>query len=472
MRTNKNLFSSSVVILILFFSIIQADAQEKKKYNILFIAVDDLNDWVGCYHSNPNVKTPNIDELAKKGMIFTRAYCSAPICNPSRASLLTGVRPSSSGVYNNAQPFRKVLPDAITMPQYFTANGYEVFGAGKIFHLAFNDSASWQFPYTRFTSPGPDSVPVHGVATFDWYPLSNSDEEMADYKSAQMGIEFLQQKHDKPFFLAIGIAKPHLPWYVPKKYFDLYPLSDIKTPKTVPDDTLDLPTVGRRMAAAHGEINKPIDLQQWVVDNKKWEEAVQGYLACISFMDAMVGRLLDELEKSPYNKNTIVVFFGDHGYNLGEKRHWTKAALWESTTRSPLIIIAPDVTKPNSICNRTVNLMDIYPTLITLCDFPKKEGIEATDITPLLKNAGIEWNHPSITTMGKGNHAVRTERWRYIRYNDGGEELYDHDADPNEWNNLAKDPKYTGTIKKLAELLPKTNADPAPLINQATTNNQ
>jgi arylsulfatase A-like enzyme len=466
-RIMPPLFLVLLFILLHYFPF----AQTKQKYNVLFIAVDDLNDWVGVYHSNPNVKTPNIDALAKKGMTFTRAYCSAPICNPSRASLLTGVRPSTSGIYNNAQPFRNALPDAITLPQYFTTNGYEVYGAGKIFHERFYDSASWPVQQDRALLGSPFvllqkyKLPPNGVGVFDWQPLPAPDEEMTDYKIVQAGIDFLKQTHEKPFFLAVGITKPHLPWYVPKKYFDMYPLSKIILPKTIPDDTIDLPEAGKRMAFAHGEISVQGDLHQYVIENKKWEQAVQGYLACISFADVQTGRLIEALEKSSYAKNTIIIFFGDHGFNLGEKRHWTKTALWERTTRVPFIIIAPGITKANSACERTVNLMDIYPTLIDLCSLPKKEGLEAMDITPLLKNPKLQWDHPSVTTMGMGNHSVRTERWRYIKYNDGGEELYDHAIDPNEWHNLAGDKKYAVTIKKLSEWLPKTNAAPAPLVD-------
>jgi len=468
----KTILKITALVFILFIHQNKISGQKTSSPNVLFIAVDDLNDWIGPLDGYKGVKTPNIDKLAKQGINFIRAYCSAPLCNPSRASLLTGVRPFSSGVYNNGQPLRKALPDVITLPQYFTANGYEVFGAGKIFHEAFYDTVSWPSPFPRQTSPTPSTTPVNGVATFDWSPLLNDDSAMADYKIVQAGINFLNAKHSKPFFLAIGIMKPHLSWYVPKKYFDLYPLSEIKLPKTIDDDSTDLPNLGRRMASGHGEVRYNGDLQQFVIENKKWEQAVQGYLASISFADAQLGRLLDAFEKSVYAKNTIIVFFGDHGYNLGEKRHWTKAALWESTTHSPLIISAPGITKPGSTCGRTVSLMDIYPTLITLCNFPKKEGIEATDITPLLKNPRLEWDHPSVTTMGKGNHAVRTERWRYIRYDDGGEELYDHYVDPYEWNNLAKDPKHAETIKKLAEWLPKTDANPAPRMDASASNNQ
>lgn len=465
MLSNKNLWSSLAVILILFFSSFHVVAQEKKRYNVLFIAVDDLNDWIGPLDGYKGVKTPNIDKLAKQGMNFTRAYCAAPICNPSRTALLTGVRPSTSGVYQNWEPWRRALPNAVTLPQYFIANGYEVVGVSKIFHDSYNDSASWQKYYPQLRQLTPEKTPVNGFGNFDWGPLQAKDEDMADYKHVQRGIDFLQETHDKPFFLAIGIKRPHLSWWVPQKYFDLYPLSTIITPKVIVGDLDDVPAKGLSIAHAipMEELNaatRNMWDHKFIIENDKWTQAVQGYLACISFADAMVGRLLDALEQSTYKKNTIIVFFGDHGWHLGEKEHWRKFALWEEATRVPFIIVAPGIAKPNSVCERTVNLMDIYPTLLSLCDLPSKEGLEAVDILPLLRNPKLPWDHPAITTYGKGNHAVRTERWRYIEYNDKTKELYDHDADPYEWKNLASDPKYANTIKKLASWLPKINAEP------------
>jgi arylsulfatase A-like enzyme len=452
MPTNKNLFSSLIAMLILFFFSLHAAAQEKKKYNVLFIAVDDLNDWIGPLDGYKGVKTPNIDKLAKQGMNFTRAYCPAPICNPSRTALLTGVRPSTSGVYQNWEPWRRALPNAVTLPQYFMASGYEVVGVSKIFHDSFNDSASWQQYYPQQRQLTPEKPPINGFGNFDWGPLQVKDEDMADYKHVQRGIDFLKEIHDKPFFLAIGIKRPHLSWWVPQKYFDLYPLSTIITPKVIASDLDDVPAKGLSIAHAIPieELNastRNMWDHKFIVENDKWKQAVQGYLACISFADAMIGRLLDALEQSPYKKNTIIVFFGDHGWHLGEKEHWRKFALWEEATRVPFIIVAPGIAKPNSVCERTVNLMDIYPTLISLCSLPAKQGLEAVDIMPLLKNPKLPWDHPSITTYGYGNHSVRTERWRFIRYNDKTEELYDHDADPFEWKNLASDPKFADTNK-------------------------
>ena len=467
-----------VLLLLLLFVTAQDSfllAQSKSSPNVLFIAVDDLNDWVGSFNGYPGVKTPNIDRLAKQGMKFEKAYCAAPACNPSRASLLTGVRPATSGVYHNNQPWRNVLSDAVTLPQYFTANGYKVMGAGKIFHEPYEDSASWPLKYDVPDFPRPAKTPVNGAANFDWSPVNVSDEDLGDYKTVNHGIDFLKEQHDKPFFLAIGLIRPHLPWYVPQKYFDMYPLEKIILPKTISNDLGDLPEMGKIMAttiygtAGNPQVTREFSDHEFILKNNQWKKAIQGYLASISFADAQIGRLLDALKKSRYNTNTIIILFGDHGWHLGEKEHWRKFTLWEESTRVPFIIVAPGITKPGGICKRTVNLMDIYPTLIDLCKLPNKPGLEAINITPLLKNPTLTWNHPSITTHGKNNHAVRTERWRYIIYNDGGEELYDHNADPLEWKNLAGDSKYAGIKKDLAKWLPKVNASGAATQNQLRT---
>jgi arylsulfatase A-like enzyme len=432
---------------------------QDKKYNVLFVAVDDMNDWIGPFDGYPGIKTPNIDKLAQKGVIFKKAYCSAPACNPSRASLLTGVRPSTSGVYHNNQPWRPVLKDAVTIPQYFTANGYEVKGAGKIFHNAFNDKASWPSYFDVPASPEPPKAPVNGFAHFDWSPVNVQDEDMGDYKVVNEGIGFLKDKHEKPFFLAVGFTRPHLPWYVPEKYFDQYPLSSIKLPKTIENDLNDVPDAGVKIAKPKGD-------HKFITEHKQWEKAVQGYLASITFADGQIGRLLDALEKSEYAKNTVIVFFGDHGWHLGEKEHWRKFALWEEASRVPFIVYAPGLSKANGVSERTVNLMDIYPTLTELCKLPAKKGVEGNSIVPLLKNPTAAWSHPSITTHGLGNHAVRSEKYRYIRYNDGSEELYDHDADPQGFKNLAKDAKYSSVKSELAKSLPAVNAKDAPTVKE------
>ncbi len=438
----------------------RADAVESAKPNVLFIAVDDLNDWTGFLKGHPGVRTPNLDELARRGVVFSRAYCSAPACNPSRTSLLTGKRPSTSGVYHNDQPWRPVLADAVTLPQRFRAAGYRVEGGGKIFHNTFNDLGSWDEWHALKSGdhPVPRERPVNGIAGaahFDWGPVDVPDEAMGDYKTVSRAIDYLKRDHSKPFFLAVGLIRPHLPWYVPAKYFAEFPLSDIVRPAVKANDLDDVPNAGRAIAKPGGDHRK-------VVEADQWDRAVQGYLASIAFADAQIGRLLAALDSSPHAKDTIIVCFGDHGWHLGQKEHWRKFALWEEATRVPLIVVAPGVTRPDSRCERTVSLLDLYPTLIELCGLPHKGELEGETLVPLLKNVAAERATPAVTTHGRNNHAVRSERWRYIRYAHGGEELYDHDSDPHEWTNLATNARLNSVKQELARWLPDRNAADAP----------
>lgn len=427
--------------------------------NVLFIAVDDLNDWIGVLAGQPGFRTPNIDRLSRRGLLFTRAYCAAPACNPSRASLMTGRRPSTSGVYHNDQPWRPVMKDAVTLSQHFMANGYEVFGGGKIFHDAYNDPESWQSYFKRPADPMPDGRPLNGIprtAHFDWGPVNVPDAEMSDYKTTSWAIDYLGKPHDRPFFLAVGLFRPHLPWYVPKAYFDRQPLSGIRLPVVDPDDLADVPPAGRRMAKPDGDHRK-------VVSSQNWTRAVQGYQASIRFADEQIGRLLDALDRSPYGEDTILVFWGDHGWHLGQKQHWRKFALWEEATRVPLVISVPRYRAHAGLTSgRTVSLLDLYPTLIELCGLPARDGLEGQSLVPLLVDPGAEWNRPVVTTHGRNNHAVRSERWRYIRYEDGSEELYDHDHDPWEWRNLADRVELSGMKTELKRWLPTVNAPDAP----------
>ncbi len=432
--------------------------KDSKKPNVLFIAVDDLNDWTGFLGGYKGVKTPNLDRLAGRGEFFTRAYCSAPACNPSRASLLCGVRPSTSGVYYNPNPWRAQMPDAVTLPQHFMAAGYIVHGAGKIFHGGFKDPESWQVYFARPQSMYPKNRPVNGIrpgSHFDWGPITGGDKDMGDTQVTDFGVKFLAQQHDKPFFLAVGIFRPHLPWYAPQKYFDEYPLEDIVLPKVKEDDLDDVPPAGVKMA-------RPERDHANVLKAKQWEKAVRAYLSCITYTDGQIGRLLDALDKRPDARETIIVLWTDHGWHLGEKLHWRKFTLWEEADRVPMIWVAPGVTKPGTRCDRTVSLLDIYPTLCDLCNLPIGKHLEGKSLVPLLKNPKAEWDRPVITTHGRNNHAVRSERWRYIRYADGSEELYDHDNDPMEWTNLAGQKKYDDVKKELAKWFPKVNAEEGP----------
>ncbi len=438
--------------------VIGAAADEKP--NVLFIAIDDLNDWTGCLGGHPQAQTPNIDNLARRGVLFSNAHCAAPACNPSRAALMTGIRPSTSGVYHNPQPWREspVLKDAVSLTQYFMSHGYTAVGGGKIYHGRYPDPPSWDeyFPSktkNRPPDPSPPEKNINGLnkAHFDWGPLDVPDAEMGDHTVVSWAIEQMRKKHDKPLFLACGIFRPHLPWYVPRKYFEQFPLDDIQLPEVKEDDLDDIPEIGKKIARPQGD-------HKAVTEHNQWRKAVQGYLASIAFTDAQVGRLIDAFDKTAFAKNTVICLWSDHGWHLGEKLHWRKFALWEEATRNILMFVTPGGATEGAVCGRPVNLVDMYPTLVELCGLPPKKGVEGTSLVPLLEDPAREW-HPTLTTHGRGRHAVRSENWRYIRYSDGTEELYDRREDPMEWNNLAEKPEHAEIKKKLAAWLPEKNAE-------------
>jgi arylsulfatase A-like enzyme len=419
--------------------------------NVLFIAVDDLNHWVGHLERNPQTKTPNIDRLATRGVTFTHAYCAAPVCNPSRAALMSGLRPDSTGVYDNGHDWTSVISTGQTLTTQFLQAGYNVYGAGKIYHGKAHRDGEWtdygagdKVHATRHAA-----AKDNGVGGIRFKPLTN-DSRLADENTVDYAIQQLQAKQEKPFFLAVGLTKPHMPWDVPKKYFDLFPIDTIELPPTVADDLNDIPPAGIKMA------NKDVDHAR-MLKSGRWNEAVQAYLAAIAYCDAQIGRLLDAFDKSPYATNTIIVFWGDHGWHLGEKEHWRKFALWEEATRVPYIWVAPGATEPGGVCTRPVDLMSIYPTLCSLCGIDAPAHVEGEDIGPLLADPKAAWGKPAITTFRRNNHAIRTEKWRYIHYADGGEELYDHEKDEYEWTNLANDPSLSEVKKGLKRLLPGVN---------------
>ena len=444
--------------------------------NVLFIAVDDLNDWVGCLGGHPQAKTPNIDKLAGRGVLFEQAHCAAPLCSPSRTSIMMGLRPSTTGIYGNLNWFREMpqYQDWVTLPQYFRKHGYVAWGGGKLYHQAhgkFSDAAAWDHVYSTRTGtlpPAQSERYKHGLRPkfesnpilarlIDWGPTDHAIEANPDWKTAEGAAQFLQRDHDKPFFLGCGIYLPHLPWYAPKKFFDMHPLEDIELPPYKADDFDDIPAIGRRMGERH---------IKHIRESGKWKEAVQGCLAADSFADACVGHVLDTLEKSRYRDNTIVVLWGDHGYDVGEKKI-AKSALWEQTTRTPLIIAAPGTmptgTAANGlICKSPVSLVDLYPTLIDLCGLPENEQLDGRSFAPLVNDPSVDWPYPAIITHSPHwlgtNHAVRSREFHYIHYSDGGEELYDVNADPLQRKNLADDPSYLSTKAELKQSLPTTNA--------------
>ncbi|MDN5210757.1 sulfatase [Fulvivirgaceae bacterium BMA12] len=445
----------------------------QSKFNVLFIAVDDLNDWTGFLNGHPQAVTPNMDRLARQGMVFERAYCAAPVCNPSRVALMTGYRPSTSGIYGNNDFMREadLLKDALTIPQWFSKHGYHTMARGKIFHHAngkWADTISWndwQKNEGRSMTIHPaltDSTLVNGMPyntrhqrALDWGPMQIDVNETSDFKTAKWAAHILQEKHDKPFFLACGIFRPHLPWYVPHKYFDSLAKSNIEVPAINEADLEDLSPFGKQISEG---LNVDGDYQR-IKGYGLQEAAVQGYLVSIRYADDCVGEVLSALEKSAYKDKTIVVLWGDHGWHLGEKLHYRKFVLWEESTRVPLIIYVPGLTNGER-CSQPVNLIDLYPTLLDLCGLPENTNNEGRSIVPLLKNAEATWDFPSITTMGPNRHAVRTKQWRYIQYDDGSEELYDHHKDSLEWINLANKTEYKTTINELSRWLPSVNTLP------------
>lgn len=429
-------------------------AAELDRPNVIMIVVDDLGSWTDCLDGHPQVKTPNIDSLAKRSTLFQRAYCAAPEDNASRTSLLTGLRPSTTGVYDNSQPLRLSHPDLMTLPQYYIEQDYRVLGAGKVFHSRYPDPDSWIDSFAPRNYVKPDKLPANGIKDagyFDWAALDVGVDEMRDTKVVDWAIRQLKEEHTQPFFLAVGLQSAALPWYVPRAYVDLYDRK-AELPKTKDDDLLDLPIAGQLVAAAKAH--------RAVLEADAWETAVRSYLAGISLADAMVGRLLKSLEVSRYASDTIVVLLGDHGVHLGQKSHWTQSVLWEEATRVPLIICVPGLTTGQK-SGRTVSLLDLYPTLIELCELPAMTRLDGQSIAGLVREPAALWRRPVLMTNGRFNHAVRSEQWRYIRYANHGEELYDHTNDPHEWTNLARIREHDLLKRKLAIWLPKKDAAPA-----------
>ncbi|MGI9470397.1 MAG: sulfatase [Rubripirellula sp.] len=436
--------------------------------NVLFIAVDDLNTRLGCY-GHAHIQSPNIDRLANRGMRFDRAYCQYPSCGPSRASLLTGRRPNATGVLNNRTGFRERLPDAITLPQQFRKRGYAVARVGKIFHQGvpidigtpgLDDPDSWD----RVLDPsGRDRTdePLLTVYTPDlllqdrmsFLAAEGTDDEQTDGMVASGAIELLREFKDQPFFLAAGFYRPHIPYIAPKKYFDLYDIESTLLPSLPPDYQSTVPT-----AALASTKTWP----NFGTTSRQARECILAYDASVSFVDAQVGRLIHELDRLGLTDNTIVVLWGDHGYHLGEHGLWRKNSLFEESARAPLIILAPDMDSTQAECQRIVEFVDIYPTVMELAGWESPRECDGRSLVPLLRDPSQLWNRPGFTQVQFGKNenavpgrAVRTERWRYVQWDGGrmGHELYDHRSDAKEMRNLADDPANAPVIKRLQSMM-------------------
>lgn len=428
--------------------------------NVLFVSFDDMNDWIGPLGGLGDApKTPNLERLARMGATFVSAHCTAPACNPSRVSVLTGLRPTTSGVYENDSDWRAALPGVVTLPMLFRQNGYEMLGLGKTFHSDDQDAEAWD----QYAAP-PNAlryVEHLRVGKLAWAGIEGAEEKMPDHQMALLAAQALRARHVKPFFLAIGFKKPHLPWIVPKQYFERYDPETIPLPAVREHDLDDVPEAGRAMVHATSADHAK------VLEAKAWPVLVHAYLAAISFADAQLGIVLDALEEGPNAANTVICVWSDHGFHVGEKEHWRKFTLWEDGTRVPFFVVAPGVTRGGERIERPVDLVHVLPSLADLCglsvDPALRERWDGQSLRPLLVDPAAPWEHPALTTYRRGNHAVRTERWRYIRYADGSEELYDHAVDPDEWTNLAGDPETQALRARLAGWLPPTEAAPAPL---------
>lgn len=435
--------------------------------NVLFIAIDDLNDWVGCLGGHPQAQTPNIDRLAARGTLFRNAHTQSPLCNPSRSSLLTGLRPSTTGIYGLVPGIRNVAAtkDSVTLPQYFARQNYFTATFGKVFHdgaiapaLRTNEFNVWgAAPGMPFPKQKLVQTPAT-MAAMDWGVFPTDDRDQADWKIADAAIAQLKSlPSGQPFFVAVGFRLPHVPCFASQKWFDMFPPEDqIVLPPMKEHDRDDVPEFAWYL---HWKLPEP--RLSWLRQASQWRPLVRAYLASTTFMDSQVGRVLDVLDNIGATSNTVVVLWSDHGWHLGEKGMTGKTTLWERSTRVPLIFAGPGVARAAK-CDRPAELLDLYPTLVELCGLPPKAGLEGHSLLPQLKNAVTPRRQPAITTHNVGNHAVRSERWRYIHYADGSEELYDMRTDPNEWTNLATDTRYAGVIREHAQWLPKVNAPPAP----------
>jgi uncharacterized sulfatase len=454
-----------------------ADAADQSKPNVLFIVSDDLNNRLGCY-GDPLVRSPNIDRLAQKGVRFDRAYCQFPLCNPSRSSFLTGLRPDTTKVYENRTQFRKNIPDVVTLPQTFQKHGYYVARAGKLYHYGvpnqigtngLDDELSWQHvvnPKGRDKDDENMVIQYTGAkgslgAAISFLAADGTDDEQTDGKIADATIKMLEQNKDKPFFIACGFFRPHVPCIAPKKYFDFYPKEMLGLPREPKDHLAAVPPIALAVKPAN-----------YGLETDKLIQFLQAYHASTSFMDAQVGRVLDALDRLKLADNTIVVFLSDHGWLLGEHGQWQKMSLFEESARVPLILYAPKAKGNGRACPRTVELVDLHATLADLCGLKPPDGLEGKSLRPLLDDPQAAWDKPAYTQVTRGapvgttdkpdpsqktimGRSVRTERWRYTEWDGGkqGVELYDHENDPKEHRNLAKDPKYAKTVEEMKRLL-------------------
>ncbi len=470
-------------------------AADVEQTNLLLIAIDDLNDWVGFLNGHPQAKTPNMDRLAQRGMVFANAHCAAPLCCPSRAAIFSGKQPFQTGVYDNDDNIAKLRPDTVMLTQRFARAGYRTLGTGKILHnggkeifQTYNGTEQRWSPFAnaravdypaktladRATKPSYIArigdreflLPLNGMPSernlekqsgesFDWGPIDVDDEQMGDARITTWAIDQLRHPSPQPFFLAVGYYRPHIPLFAPTKYFQSGLEETTQLPEILENDLDDLSETGRKWAIDPVTAGSHAIVQS----HDQWKAAIAAYLACVSFVDAQIGRLLDELDSGPYGENTVVILFSDHGWHLGEKQHWGKWTGWQRSTSVPLVIVPSreqrDSYQTNVRCTQPVGLIDVYPTLLQLCGLPPASDVDGDSLVPSLKEPTTP-RPPVITTFDFGNYSIGDEHHRLIHYQDGSEELYDHQIDPHEFNNLVDDAKYAELRQSLRSHLPQS----------------
>ncbi len=444
MKRKLPIILSAAIGLIALLTQVPIPLRAAERPNFLIITIDDLNDYVGCLGGHPNAATPNLDRLASQGVLFTNAHCNSPVCNPSRTSLWTGLRPTTTTITSNRFGWFRDLPDyrdVVTLPRAMAAAGYATFGYGKLFHRGRLEHSHVEWQHGSAFDYGPLQHPKLnyqvGDRLTDWGVPPGDTERAASHDPviADRAITVLEDAHRQPFLLGCGFYRPHTPLYASQRWFDRHPRATIALPSTRADDNEDLVYFGKRERRPQDVEAPGLFTQDWAEANDTWRDVLQAYLASTSAMDHQLGRVLDALEKSAHRDNTYVIAFSDHGWHLGEKRHWGKAALWEQTTGVPFIIVGPGIPK-GVRCDRPVDLLAVYPTVIDYAGVEPPHQLEGRSLRPLLEDAGADWPHPVLTTF-VDHHALRTQRWRYIRYASGEEELYDHRTDPDEFDNLA-----------------------------------
>jgi arylsulfatase A-like enzyme len=421
--------------------------------NVLLLVVDDLNSWLlgDTNRYAGKVVAPNIQRLADSGVVFANAYTASPFCCPSRTALLSGVSPWKSGVYQNGQIASEsiALRNATSLPKLFKKAGHYAASYGKIGH-GWDVRADWDDHIPHKRDPVPPNAPLTpvGRGEQDWGPTHLREGEMHDTMYADAAIKQLRRKHDKPFLIACGLFHPHMPWYVPQKYFDMFPMAEVTTPERKEDDLEDVPPLGRALTAGKSKFVERI------LEHGLHKQGVQGYLAATAYADAQIGRVLDALDEGPYRDNTIVVLLTDHGFHLGEKNHWQKGTLWEEATHCLLMFRVPGMTKAGGTSERFVSLQDVYPTLAELCRIESPSYVDGRSLAPLLKRPDAKWKSTAISALYDRYISIRTEGFRYIRYLDDQEEFYNCAEDPHEWTNQIGNPEYAAEIEHLRASVP------------------